>query len=69
MSKDDIILYRGYEIDKFYCKDTVSNFTIAQYYRQEKARIDRIIEQESEQKEMTRPVDECIDELMNEWGY
>lgn len=36
--------YRGYTIEKFYNKELVPNRIIAQYYRDEKIKIDRMID-------------------------
>lgn len=65
------MMYRGYEIEK-YCNGEgryVPKHVIREYYQSEKTRIDRLIDRESKEIQMTESVDESIDDFLTEMGY
>ena len=62
------MIYKGHVIEK-YCNGEgkyVPNHVIREYYQSEKARIDRLIERESRKVEMTKSVNDCIDDFLKE---
>ena len=60
--------YRGHTIDKYYNNQLVPNHVIRQYYQEQKARIDRIIEIENrkENHTNTKTISEDIDDFLRE---
>lgn len=60
--------YKGYEIEKFNQGEGkwVPNHVIKEYYQSEKDNIDRLIKKEKTKCEMTKTVDECFDDFLNE---
>jgi hypothetical protein len=66
------MLYRGYEIEKFYSKEPVPKHIVREYYQGEKARIDRIIAYKEKHQEniengfKQKSVNETLDEFFKE---
>ena len=64
------IMYRGYEIDKFYSDKFVPRHIVREYYQGERDRIDRMIKLEEIKKNTDysniKTVDECLDEWFKE---
>lgn len=65
------MMYRGYEIEKYRNGEGkyVPNHAIREYYQSEKARIDRLIDREVKNVQMTESVNESIDDFLAEMGY
>lgn len=65
------MIYKGYEIAKFYSEKFVPRHVISEYYQTEKDSIDRMIRLEEKKKEnikngnTTNSVNESIDEFLN----
>lgn len=69
------MIYRGYEIAKFFSNKTVPSNVIKEYYQAERDRIDRIIRIEEMKKQNEKDgynpgnFEDGVDDFLKECGY